>query len=112
MNNRQKLKVEFPSEGWRQILASRKEMLNAYDLAKEWSSSHKVQVLQGRIGEAVVRDWLTRFLPKRYGVTSGYVVSPGLKSGEKTPHYDVIIYDALNSPTLWVETSPFLEEWI
>ena len=81
-------------------------MLNAYDLAKEWSSSHKVRVLHGKVGEAVVRDWLTRFLPKRYGVTSGYIVSPGIKNGEKTPHYDVIIYDVLNSPTLWVEASP------
>jgi len=33
-------------------------------------------------------------------------VSPGLKSTDKTPHCDVIIYDRLESPVLWVEDSP------
>jgi hypothetical protein len=39
-------------------------------------------------------------------VTSGYIVSAGLKHSEKNLHYDIIIYDVLNSPVLWVEESP------
>ncbi len=41
-------------------------------------------------------------MPKRYGVTSGLVISPGLGSDVKAPHFDVIIYDQLESPVLWV----------
>lgn len=102
----QKLKIEFPTQGWKQILTARKEMLDAYDQAREKAKSHKVQTSHGNVAEAEFRKWLIRFLPKRYGVTSGYIVSPGLESGDKTPHFDVIIYDQLESPVLWVEDSP------
>ena len=33
-------------------------------------------------------------------------MSPGLKSTQRTPHFDVIIYDQLESPVLWVDDSP------
>jgi hypothetical protein len=36
-------------------------------------------------------------------VTSGYVVSQGRQSEDKTPHFDVIIYDCLESPVLWID---------
>lgn len=62
----------------------------------------------GEAGEAWVRRWLETFLPKRYGVTSGYIVSQGQTEAVKLPHFDVIIYDQLESPVLWVETSPDL----
>lgn len=58
------------------------------------------------MAEAQFRVWLNSFLPKRYSVTSGYIVSPGLKSTDITPHYDVIIFDQLESPILWVEDNP------
>src|SRR4051812_19125465 len=45
-------------------------------------------------------------LPKRYGVTSGYIISQGLWGNVKAPHFDVIIYDLLNAPVLWVEDHP------
>jgi len=102
----EKLKIEFPSQGWRQLLTARKEMLDAYDQAKEKAKSHEVETYHGKVAEAEFRKWLSSFLPKRYGVTSGYIVSSGLKSSEKTPHYDVIIYDQLESPVLWVEEFP------
>lgn len=102
----EKLKIEFPTQGWKQFLTSRKEMLDAYDRAREKAKSHEVETFHGKIAEAELRKWLSSFLPKRYGVTSGYIVSPGLKSTDKTPHFDVIIYDQLDSPILWVDDSP------
>lgn len=102
----EKLKIEFPSQGWKQILTARKEMLDAYDRAREHARSHEVETYHGTVAEAACRKWLSGFLPKRYGVTSGYVVSPGLHSDDKTPHFDVIIYDQLESPILWIEDNP------
>ncbi|WP_444939396.1 DUF6602 domain-containing protein [Microbulbifer sp. JMSA002] len=103
---KEKLKIEFPAQGWKQFLTSRKEMLDAFDRAREKSRIHEVETYHGRVAEAEFRKWLSSFLPKRYGVTAGYIVSPGLKSNQKTPHFDVIIYDQLESPVLWVEDSP------
>jgi hypothetical protein len=102
----EKLKIEFPAQGWKQFLTSRKEMLDAYDRAREKAKSHEIETFHGKVAEAELRKWLSSFLPKRYGVTSGYIVSPGLKSTDKTPHFDVIIYDQLESPVLWVEDFP------
>jgi len=102
----EKLKVTFPSQGWKQILTARKEMLDAFDSARTKAGSHEVETYHGRVAEAEVRQWLSRFLPRKYGVTSGYIVSPGLKDSEKTPHFDVIIYDQQESPILWVEDNP------
>lgn len=101
-----KLKIEVPSQGWKQILTSRREMLDAYDRAREQAKSHEVETYHGKVAEAACRKWLGAFLPKRYGVTSGYVISPGLSSGDKVPHFDVIIYDQLESPILWIEDNP------
>ena len=96
----------FFAQGWRQFLTSRSSMLAEYDKAREQSRSHKVEVFQGRVAEAEFRSWLATFLPKRYGVTSGYIISADITSEEKrAPHYDVIIYDILDSPVLWTEGS-------
>jgi len=95
----EKLKIEFPSQGWRQFLTSRHEILDAYDRAKERAKSHEVETHHGRVAEAQLRTWLSGFLPKKYGVTSGYIVSPGLRHDQKTPHYDVIVYDSQNFPS-------------
>lgn len=58
------------------------------------------------MAEGEFRKWLSGFLPKRYAVTSGYIVSSGLRSKDKIPHFDVIIYDYLESPVLWIEDNP------
>jgi hypothetical protein len=99
----EKLKIEFPSQGWRQILTARKEILDAYDRARRQAKQHEVETFHGTVAEASFRKWLQGFLPKRYGVAAGYVVSAGLKSTAKVPHFDVIIYDQLESPVLWIE---------
>jgi hypothetical protein len=80
-------------------------MLDNFDRAREQSRAHEVETYHGTVAEAEIRRWLGTFLPKKYGITSGYIVSPGIKSVEKLPHFDVIIYNAFESPILWVEDS-------
>lgn len=100
------VKLRLPVQGWTQFLTARREMLDAYDRAREKARSHEVQVYHGNVAEAQFRDWLASFLPKRYGVTAGYIISQGAAVETKAPHFDVIIYDALESPVLWVEGDP------
>jgi hypothetical protein len=106
MNMRQPLKIQVPAQGWKQFLASRKEMLDAYDNAREKAKSHEIETYHGNVAEAEFRKWLSGFLPKRYSVTSGYVISQGRSSKEKSPHFDVIVYDSIESPVLWIEENP------
>ena len=80
-------------------------MLDNFDRAREQSRAHEVETYHGTVAEAEIRRWLGTFLPKKYAITSGYIVSPGIKSGEKLPHFDIIIYNAFESPILWVEDS-------
>lgn len=91
--------------GFKQFLAGRKEILDAFDVARAHARAHEVETHHGRVVEARLRKWLTTFLPGRFGVCAGYVVSQGIPA-ETAPHYDVIIYDQLEAPTLWVEESP------
>ncbi|MBL4675857.1 MAG: hypothetical protein JKY70_06590 [Mucilaginibacter sp.] len=100
------LKIQIPNQGWKQFLTGRDEMLAAYDRARVHSSKRSVQTGHGNVAEAEFRKWLGDFLPKRYGVTSGYIISQGVPNSEDFVHYDVIIYDQLESPVLWVEASP------
>jgi hypothetical protein len=91
MTQDQELKLQVPAQGWRQFLTGRKEMLDAFDRAREQSRAHEVETFHGRVAEAAFRKWLAEFLPGRFGVTSGYIVSPGVSSSQKVPHFDVII---------------------
>lgn len=100
-----KAQVQHDSPGRDQFLSSRAEMLDAYDRARTKARVHKVQVHHGKVAEAQFRAWLERFLPKKFGVTSGFIVSPLVKRDEAFPHFDVIIYDRLNSPVLWIDDS-------
>ena len=93
-------------KGWKQSLTSRTKMLNAFDEAKIQDSLHEVQTYRGRVAEAEFREWLSKFLPKKYGITSGYVISQGVLANVKAPHFDVIIYEELEAPILWIETNP------
>jgi len=93
-------------QGWRQMLTWKRELLNAYDKARQFSSGHEVETFHGLVAEAHFRSWLSEFLPRRFGVTAGYIVSPGLPESERTPAFDVIIYDQINSPVLWAESHP------
>lgn len=93
----------LPTQGWSQFLMGRREMLDEFDRAITFSKGHKVRTSHGNVAEAAFRKWLSEFLPAKYAVTSGYIVSQGFSDEIKMPHYDVIVYDALNSPILWIE---------
>lgn len=43
------------------------------------------------------------FLPKRYAVTSDFIIPNELVSDYDLLHYDVIIYDHLEAPVLWMD---------
>lgn len=105
MKEEGKLNFEMPAQGWSQFLTARKEMLDSYDKAKVHSRKHIVETQHGNVAEASFRNWLKNFLPKRYAVTSGYIISTGIPDTEKAPHFDVIIYEYLNAPILWIEDS-------
>ena len=91
------------SQGWEEFLAGKQEMLDDYDRAKTKNKNKPVYMEQGNVAEASFRRWLGGFLPKKYAVTSGYIVSQRSPDTVKNRHYDVIIYDQLESPVLWVE---------
>jgi len=80
-------------------------MLDEYDRAAIHASEQPVSTHHGVVGEAAVRDWLQNFLPKRYGVVSGYIKSQGFETAYQSTHFDVIIYDQLEAPILWIEVN-------
>ena len=94
------------TQGWEQFLTGRKEMLDAYDKARSNAQAHVIATSHGNVAEACFREWLSKLLPRKYGVTSGFIVSQAASDQSKTPHFDVIIYDKLESPVLWVEDDP------
>lgn len=96
-------KDEKYSAAWPQFLVAKRAMLDAYDRATAHSKDQVVQTHHGVVGEASVRDWLESFLPKRYGVTSGFIRAQGLPAPYQSSHFDVIIYDQLEAPILWIE---------
>lgn len=53
---------------------------------------------RGESRELLLRDFLAKHLPRRYGVTKGEVVT---KSGDQSHSADVIVYDAMNCPVLY-----------
>jgi len=99
------MNIQIPNQGWKNFLTGRDEMLAAYDRARIHSSKRTVQAGHGNVAEAEFRKWLSGFLPKTYGVTSGFIISQGVPNSEDFVHYDVIIYDQLESPVLWVDGS-------
>lgn len=94
------------NQGWQEFIANKEKMLSAYDSATTYTKNKPIHVDQGKVAEAEFRQWLSRFLPQKYGVTSGYIICQGFNDEEKLRHFDVIVYDQLNSPILWVENNP------
>jgi hypothetical protein len=93
--------------GWREFASNRANILRKYDAAKEVSASRPIKTEHGVTGEAAIREWLTSFLPKKYGVTSGSIIPDVLESpGYKLYYHDIIIFDALNAPVLWTDDNP------
>jgi Domain of unknown function (DUF6602) len=86
--------------GWSEFSANRDDILSDYERSKKKNKSRPVQTEHGVAGEAAIRKWLENFLPAKYGVTSGYII-PDIVGFYKLYHYDVIIFDKINSPILW-----------
>jgi hypothetical protein len=90
--------------GWREFDANRTDILSDYRSAKAKNSSRPVRTEHGPAGEAAVRKWLESFLPKKYGITSGFIVPDIIQYKDaRSRHYDVIVYDVLNAPVLWTD---------
>ena len=90
--------------GWKEFLRNRKDILEHLDSIREQAERRPVKAAHGLALEARIRRWLTEFLPRKYGITSGYIV-PTLYELSKSPlfHFDLIIFDQIESPILWTE---------
>jgi hypothetical protein len=74
--------------GWKEFASNRRVILNEFDRAKGLNESRPVQTEHGIAGEAGLRNWLCSFLPRRYGVTSGFIIPDS--------HF-VLAYEASNN---------------
>jgi len=93
----------YGQHGWREFNSNRKNILSELDKALELIQNRPIQVAHGQAVEAYIRKWLSEFLPKKYGVTSGYIVPDLYDHSAKLYHYDIIIYNQLEAPILWTE---------
>ncbi|PKM95582.1 MAG: hypothetical protein CVU84_01925 [Firmicutes bacterium HGW-Firmicutes-1] len=89
--------------GWKEFYRNRKDILAEFDKIKELTINRPVRVAHGQAVEAYIRKWLSEFLPKKYGVTSGFIIPDLYDDSKKIYHYDIIIYNVLESPVLWSE---------
>lgn len=98
--------------GWSQFTTQKRKMICDFQIFKDMGENRPTETDKGRYAEALFRSWLDEFLPARYGVTSGYIISqrdstvPRSALKGKLRHYDVIIYNKLDAPVLWTEISP------
>lgn len=90
--------------GWREFFENRKKILDKFDQAKNLNINRPTRTSHGVVVEQAVRDWLEEFLPGKYGITSGYVIPDIVSMEYKLYHYDIIIYNRLDSPVLWTES--------
>ena len=93
----------YGSFGWRQFWENRIDILKEYDRLKGLNLNSPVRTSHGVALEAKIREWLTTFLPKSYAVTSGYIIPDLVVDDYTLRHFDIIIYDQLRAPILWVE---------
>jgi len=97
------MEKHYGMSGWQQFLQNRRNILCEVDRLLELTTERPLQTAHGEAGEAKVREWLSEFLPKKYGVTSGYIIPNNYNDEGTQYHFDVIVYDVLESPILWVE---------
>jgi len=83
------------------FFAERRKLLSDYDKARAQSSEDAVKTDHGTAAEALTRKWLESFLPKRFGVCKGYIITADLGYHGPLEEWDVIIYDAMESPILF-----------
>tara|TARA_B100001059_G_scaffold156283_1_gene155808 strand:- start:496 stop:1851 length:1356 start_codon:yes stop_codon:yes gene_type:complete len=93
----------YGQHGWKEFHRNRKDILAEFDKILEQTANRPIQVAHGQGVEAYLRKWLTEFLPKKYGVTSGYIIPNIYNDSGTIYHYDIIIYNQFDSPILWTE---------
>lgn len=97
------MKGNYGQQGWKEFHRNRKDILSEFDKILEQTENRPIRVAHGIGVEAYLRMWLEEFLPKKFGVTSGYIIPNLFDDSAKIYHFDIIIYDILESPILWVE---------
>jgi hypothetical protein len=84
------------------LTAEREKLLAEYEIALKQVADDPVKVDHGNIGEAALRNFLARFLPKKYGVTKGHIITPDRDYTGPLEEWDIIVYDAMEAPVLFV----------
>ncbi len=88
------------------FFAERDRLLFDYTIAKKQTSDDAVKTEHGNVAEVLARDWLQSFLPKRFGVCKGYIITPCLFMEEQElEEWDIVVYDAMESPVLFTRGS-------
>jgi hypothetical protein len=100
---KKKFKTKYGFFGWQEFLTNRQDLIQEFENALAKNKNRPVRTSHGNAGEAAVRKLFEDFLPKKYGVTSGYIIPDIICQEYVLYHYDIIIYDNLNSPVLWGE---------
>lgn len=93
----------FGQHGWKEFHRNRKNILDEYQRLIDLTANRPIKVAHGTGVEAYIRKWLSEFLPKKYGVTSGYVIPNLYDDSLPIYHFDIIIYNRLEAPILWTE---------
>lgn len=84
------------------FFAEREKLLAGYAIAKKQTSDDAVKTEHGNTAEFLARKWLQSFLPKRFGVCKGYIITHCVYIKERElEEWDIIIYDAIESPILF-----------
>lgn len=73
-------------------------------------SDDPVKVEHGNVAESIFRSYLKRVLPKKYGVEKGHVITRDVTYDGPLEEWDIIVYDALESPILYVRGDSGSEE--
>jgi hypothetical protein len=88
--------------GLEPFLEQRQRLLADFDSLRIEGQDDATFTAHGLGAEGVYREWLETFLPKRFGVTKGYVITANPDYNANLEEWDVLIYDQLSSPVLFV----------
>lgn len=92
--------------GWQEFNQSKIDMIERYQSAKIRAANRPVRTEHGITAEAIFREWLVGFLPGRFGVTSGFIIPDLQLAAGNLRHFDVIIFNRLESPVLFTDGNP------
>ncbi len=89
------------------LVEGRTRLLAEYDSFVREGKCDYAKTAHGVSAESLFRRFLRDFLPKKFGVTKGYIITPDLDYDSKhLEEWDIVIYDALESPILHTRRDP------